>query len=138
MILRLTTLHENARSALECGSEAAALSSERKVRRLTDTALQGAFGTTIFMAARNLALILFPRQSRSTSSSDLPPHRARFLAALGMTVVRETSASRRTLELSTFVPRMQLLKQPAQEIFGGLQVLVPGKNFINHALSFRP
>jgi hypothetical protein len=30
MILRLTTLHENARSALECGSEAAALNSKRK------------------------------------------------------------------------------------------------------------
>jgi hypothetical protein len=29
MILRLATLHENARSALECGSGAAALDSER-------------------------------------------------------------------------------------------------------------
>ena len=60
MILRLKTVHENARSALECGSEAAALNSEEKavaVRRLTDTSIQGAFGTAIFTAARNLALI---------------------------------------------------------------------------------
>ena len=52
MSLRRTTLHENARSALECGSEAAALKSEQKavaVRQLTDTALQGTFGTAIFM-----------------------------------------------------------------------------------------
>jgi hypothetical protein len=49
MIPRLTTVHENARSALECGSEAAALSAEPKaVARAT--ALQGAFGTCIFMA----------------------------------------------------------------------------------------
>jgi hypothetical protein len=30
MILRLTTLHENARSALDCGSEAAALNPKQK------------------------------------------------------------------------------------------------------------
>jgi hypothetical protein len=30
MILRLTTVHENARSALECGSEVAALNPKRK------------------------------------------------------------------------------------------------------------
>ncbi len=52
----LTISRENARSALDCGGKAAALKSKRKVRRLTDTALHGAFGTTIFMAARNLAL----------------------------------------------------------------------------------
>jgi hypothetical protein len=57
MGLRPTNLHENGRSALECGSEAAALnSSETAVAHAT--ALQGAFGTTIFMAARNLALVL--------------------------------------------------------------------------------
>jgi len=41
---------ENARSAVDCGSETAALNSEQKAvaaRRLTDTALQGAFGTII-------------------------------------------------------------------------------------------
>jgi hypothetical protein len=55
---RPTNLHENARSALDCGSEAAASNSKREVRRLTATALQGAFGATIFMAARNLALLV--------------------------------------------------------------------------------
>jgi hypothetical protein len=62
MSLRRTTLHENARSALECGSEAAALKSEQKavaVRQLTDTALQGAFGTAIFMAAKDLRSCYF-------------------------------------------------------------------------------
>jgi hypothetical protein len=48
MILRLTTLHENARSALECGSIAAALIPNDKAVAGA-TALQGAFGTTIFM-----------------------------------------------------------------------------------------
>ncbi len=60
MSLRRTTLHGNVRSALECGSGAAALNSEQKavaVRRLTDIALQGAFGTAIFVAARSLPLI---------------------------------------------------------------------------------
>jgi hypothetical protein len=53
MSLRRTTLHENARSALECGSEAAAVKSEQKA--VADaTALQGAFGTAIFMAAKDL------------------------------------------------------------------------------------
>jgi hypothetical protein len=52
MSLRRTTLHENARSALECCSEAAALKSEQKA--VADaTALQGAFGTAIFMAGRH-------------------------------------------------------------------------------------
>ena len=55
MSLRLNALHDNARSALECGSEAAAVNSEQKVRRLTDTALQGAFGTEIFMAVAHAA-----------------------------------------------------------------------------------
>jgi hypothetical protein len=32
---------------------------------------------------------------------------------------------------------MQLFKHPAQEIFGGLQVLVPGEDFIHHPLGFR-
>jgi hypothetical protein len=59
MILRPTTVHENARSALECGSEAersCRLALDKKkavaVRRLTDTALQGA--SRMFMAAKNL------------------------------------------------------------------------------------
>jgi len=39
--------HENARSALECGSGAAALEAERKAVAGA-TALQGAFGTCIF------------------------------------------------------------------------------------------
>jgi len=59
IIFRLTAVHENARSALECDSEAAALIPNDKavaVRRLTDTALQGASGTTIIMA-KNLALL---------------------------------------------------------------------------------
>jgi hypothetical protein len=41
---------------MECGSEAAALEPEPKavaVRRLTDTALQGAFGAAIFKAGRD-------------------------------------------------------------------------------------
>jgi len=65
MILRLTTVHENARSALECGSEAAALILDGKA--VADaTALQGAFGTTIFMAvahARPLTGTQKPRKS---------------------------------------------------------------------------
>jgi hypothetical protein len=48
MILRLTTVHQNARSALECGSEAASLIPNGKAVAGA-TALQGAFGTTIFM-----------------------------------------------------------------------------------------
>jgi hypothetical protein len=48
MSQRCTALHENARSALECGSEAAALNSERK-EVAGATALQGAFGTAILM-----------------------------------------------------------------------------------------
>jgi hypothetical protein len=48
MILRLAILHENARSALECGSEAAALTPNEKAVA-SATALQGAFGTSIFM-----------------------------------------------------------------------------------------
>jgi hypothetical protein len=53
MSLRRTTLHENARSALECGPpRRAALKSEQKA--VADaTALQGAFGTAIFMAAKD-------------------------------------------------------------------------------------
>jgi hypothetical protein len=50
-------LHEDARSALECGSKAAAFNSSEKAVA-NATALQGAFGTSIFMAVRNLALIL--------------------------------------------------------------------------------
>jgi hypothetical protein len=49
MTLRLTTMHGNARSPLECGSEAAALIPDGKAVAGA-TALQGAFGTTIFMA----------------------------------------------------------------------------------------
>ena len=53
MSLRRTTLHENARSAVECSREPAALKSEQKA--VADaTALQGAFGTAIFMAAKDL------------------------------------------------------------------------------------
>jgi hypothetical protein len=55
MILRIATMHENARSALESGSEAAALNSEQKAVAGA-TALQGAFGTRVFLA-RNLALL---------------------------------------------------------------------------------
>jgi len=39
--------------------------------------------------------------------------------------------------LSALVPRVQLFKHPAQEVFGSLEVLVPGENFVNHALGFR-
>jgi len=44
MSLRRTTLHENARSALKSEQKAVA----------DATALQGAFGTPIFMAAKDL------------------------------------------------------------------------------------
>jgi len=51
MMLRLTSVEQGARSALDCGPAVRdRLAFERKVRRLTDTALQGAFRTTIFMA----------------------------------------------------------------------------------------
>jgi hypothetical protein len=64
MILRVTTVHENARSASECGPPRrdAALECPRHKgqggRRRQAAALQGAFGTAIVMAARNLALNL--------------------------------------------------------------------------------
>jgi hypothetical protein len=45
--------HENARSALECGSEAAALEPGPKAVAAA-TALQGAFGTTIFKEVRGI------------------------------------------------------------------------------------
>jgi hypothetical protein len=51
MILRLTTVHENARSALECGSEAqrsCRLALDKKKAVAGATALQGA--SRIFMA----------------------------------------------------------------------------------------
>src|SRR5208282_5658874 len=56
MILRLTTVHENARSALECGSSSYRLRFMRHVCKAVAaaTALQGAFGTCIFMAAKDL------------------------------------------------------------------------------------
>jgi len=57
MILRLTTLHENARSALDCGREAAALEPVGKAVAGA-TAVQGAFGTVIFMAAKDLRISL--------------------------------------------------------------------------------
>jgi len=58
MGLRPTTLHENARSALDCGPAMRdRLEFRAKVRLRTDTALQGAFGTIIFRA-RNLALVV--------------------------------------------------------------------------------
>jgi hypothetical protein len=64
MGVRPTTMHENARSALECGSEAAALNSSEKA--VADaTALQGAFGTTIFIAAKNLRSSLRVNSPRS-------------------------------------------------------------------------
>ena len=59
MILRLTTVHENARSALECGSAAersCRLPQGKNKAVAGATALQGAFGTTVFMPAKNLAL----------------------------------------------------------------------------------
>ena len=57
MILRLTTLHENARSALDCGREAAALEPVGTVVAGA-TAVQDAFGTVIFMAAKDLCISL--------------------------------------------------------------------------------
>jgi hypothetical protein len=67
MILRLTTVHENARSALECGGltppSPLGLYALGTPRRRQAAALQGAFGTAIFMAARDLAL-----RSRAQSS----------------------------------------------------------------------
>jgi hypothetical protein len=59
MILRLTTVHDNVRSALECGSEAersCRLALDEKKAVATATALQGA--SRIFLAvprARRLA-----------------------------------------------------------------------------------
>jgi hypothetical protein len=57
MILRLTTVHENARSALECGGltppSPFGVYSLGTLRRRQAAALQGAFGTVIFVAARN-------------------------------------------------------------------------------------
>ena len=54
MILRLTTVHENARSALECGGlkppSPLGLHAGGTLRRRQAAALQGAFGTAIFMA----------------------------------------------------------------------------------------
>jgi hypothetical protein len=60
MILQLTTVHENARSALECGGSTPPWppTLEVNVRRRRAAALQGAFGTVIFKAAKNLALVL--------------------------------------------------------------------------------
>jgi hypothetical protein len=58
MILRLTTVHENARSALECGGltppSSLRLYALGTPRRRQAAALQGAFGTVIFMAAKDL------------------------------------------------------------------------------------
>jgi hypothetical protein len=60
MILRLTTVRENARSALEYGGltppSSPGLHALGTPRRRQAAALQGAFGTAIFMPARNLAL----------------------------------------------------------------------------------
>jgi hypothetical protein len=50
-------LYENARSALDCGRQAAAPEPVGKAVAGA-TAVQGAFGTVIFMAARDLALLL--------------------------------------------------------------------------------
>jgi hypothetical protein len=51
MVLRLTILHENARRALECGSEAAAWVPPEKA--VADpTVLQGSFGTFILKRER--------------------------------------------------------------------------------------
>ena len=56
--------HENAHSALECGSEAAALEAEPKA--VADaTALQGTLGTTIFRAEA--------QAWKSTTFASLPP-----------------------------------------------------------------
>jgi hypothetical protein len=52
MILLLTTLHESARSALNCGSEAAALNPKWKGGTCPSAdgyRTQGAFGTTILV-----------------------------------------------------------------------------------------
>jgi hypothetical protein len=65
------TAHAKARSALECGSEAAALECDRKAVAGA-TALQGAFGTRIFRAVRDspppaalLEVTSFPRKRES-------------------------------------------------------------------------
>ena len=62
MILRLTTAHENARSALECGGltppSPLSLHAGGTLRRRQAAALQGAFGTGILMAAMNLQLFI--------------------------------------------------------------------------------
>jgi hypothetical protein len=57
MVFRLTTVHEDARSALECGSEAersCRLALGKNKAAAGATALQGA--SRIFMAAKDLAL----------------------------------------------------------------------------------
>jgi hypothetical protein len=62
MILRLTTVHENARRALECGGLTPPWSAQGTEARGEGgvpprrAAFQGAFGTVIFMASRTLAL----------------------------------------------------------------------------------
>jgi len=53
MSFRLTPLHENARSALDCGCEAAAREPVGKAVA-GEIAIQGAFVTVIFMAAKDL------------------------------------------------------------------------------------
>jgi len=71
MIPRLTTVHENARSALECGG----LTPPSRLgphpggapRRRQAAALQGAFGTAIFVPARNPALIVAFRYTQAQS-----------------------------------------------------------------------
>jgi len=79
MILRPTTVHENARSALECGGltppSPLRLYALGTPRRRQAAALQGAFGTGIFMAARNLALPQAASQNEEAgrdSSRSLP------------------------------------------------------------------
>jgi hypothetical protein len=73
MILRLSIVHENARSALECGGltppSSLGLHALGTPRRRQAAALQGAFGTAIFMAARNLALI-----PSSINQGEIPPY----------------------------------------------------------------
>ena len=62
MILWLTTLHENARSALECGSSSYRLRFMRHISKAVAaaTALQGTFGAGIFTAAKDPHLRSLP------------------------------------------------------------------------------
>ena len=95
-------LNKSAQSAFDCGSEAAALNSSKKALASL-TVLRSAFGTTIFIATKNLALLcasrlrysgrqlpslcVDPRAIRARNDSPplflRPPHKLRALSKTG-------------------------------------------------------